>query len=270
MIQFHSDLCIGCGKCAWDCTPAAIVMEAGRPSLELPQNCIGCGHCIAICPKNAVYDDMLPMDDVMDAAPGPSPEELLLWLRSRRSCRHFRPDTVSKQDIATLLEAARACPTAKNAQPTRYISVTENIPALLDAALAALSSIGQRQKQAATDPGELRRAENFIRWAQTRAADPTFDPLFFHAPQLLLFVSDKASTNDAAAAAAYCELMAYSLGLGCLYSGYFTACASMSGPIRDLLGLEETEVVVRCLVLGHPAVRFVRTPPRKAPNLTEL
>ena len=70
-----------------------------------------------------------------------------------------------------LLSAARACPTAKNLQGTRYISVTKAIPALLDAALDALGYVGAMQLKTATDPGELRRARNFIAWQQTRKED---------------------------------------------------------------------------------------------------
>ena len=169
-----------------------------------------------------------------------------------------------------LLSAARACPTAKNLQGTRYISVTKSIPALLDAALDGLGYVGAMQLKTATDPGELRRARNFIAWQQLRREDKTFDPLFFHAPQLLMFVSDKGDVRDAAAAAAYAELMAAQIGLGCLYSGYFTACCAGSRDIQNMLKLKDSEQVVRCLVLGHPDVQFRRTAPRKPVFLTEL
>ena len=84
------------------------------------------------------------------------------------------------------------------------------------------------------------------------------------------FVSDGNDARDAAAAAAYTELLAAELGLGCLYSGYFTACCAGSEAIRNLLGLKNGEQVVRCLVLGHPDVAFRRTAPRKPVSLTEL
>ena len=267
MIQFHPEQCIGCGKCVWDCFPGAISMENGKPVLTSPDSCLKCGHCIAICPKGAVYDDTLT--DTEPIQPGASPEALLSLMRARRSCRHFRQENVSEAHLQTLLEAARACPTAKNLQATRYIAVTEAIPALLDAALNTLGKIGAAQL-ASDDPNELRRARNFIRWSTARADDPTFDPLFFGAPLLLIFVSDEAGARDAAAAASYCELMAASLGLGCLYSGYFTACAANSPEIRSILALREGESAVRCLVLGHPDVKFLRTAPRKVPDLTQL
>lgn len=270
MITFDQNRCIGCRKCAWDCFPGAITIENKQATLTAPANCIGCGHCIAVCPVGAVSDPDLPCDDVQSIAAEHNPDALLSTMRARRSCRHYTDQPVTQQELSMLLGAARACPTAKNLQGTRYISVTKSISALLDAALEGLGHVGTMQLKTATDPGELRRARNFIAWQQTRKEDKTFDPLFFHAPQLLMFVSDKSDVRDAAAAAAYAELMAAELGLGCLYSGYFTACCAGSKEIQTMLGLKDNEQVVRCLVLGHPDIKFRRTAPRKPVSLTEL
>lgn len=270
MIQIDLSRCIGCGLCAGDCFPGAISIQEQKAALTTPDSCIGCGHCIAICPRAAVTDDSLPMDDVQPVRFDVPPEDLLALMHSRRSCRHYQKTPVPDSVKEALMEAARACPTAKNLQATRYIVVTEQIPALLDAALSSLEKVGQLQLQTATDPAELRRANNFIRWNIQRQTDPDFDPLFFHAPMLLLFVAEAETARDAASAAAYSELMAASLGLGCLYSGYFTACAAGSPEIKRMLGLGETEQVVRCLVLGYPDVQFRRTAPRNSPNVKTM
>ena len=267
MIQFRQDQCIGCGRCVWDCFPGALDMTSGKAVLSRKENCIGCGHCIAICPRAAVWDDSLDMAEAVPVRQEVSPETLLDLMRSRRSCRHFRSDPIPVETVQTLLDAARACPTAKNLQGTRYIAVAESIPSLLDAALESLGQVGMLQKRTATAPDELRRAENFIAWSEMRKQDKTFDPLFFHAPLLLLFVASPEGARDAAGAAAYTELMAASLGLGCLFSGYFTACAAGNPKIAEILGLSEGQQVVRCLVLGKPDVRFLRTAPRKPADI---
>ena len=268
MIQIDLDRCVGCGKCAGDCFPGAIMISEKKAALAAPENCIGCGHCIAICPCAAVSDNSLRTEDVHPIQMDADPQVLLGLMRSRRSCRHYTPEPVTDAEKQTLLEAARACPTAKNLQATRYILVENAIPALLDEAVRALGQVGQHQRINATDFGELRRANSFIDWAEKRKIDKTFDPLFFHAPLLMLFVTDLSDPRDAAAAASYTELMAASLGLGCLYSGYFTACAVGNAEIQRILGLEPEERVVRCLVLGHPDVKFQRTAPRKIPDVT--
>lgn len=269
MIQINQSNCIGCGKCARDCFPGALTLNDSTPVLEYPDRCLSCGHCIAVCPKNAVTDDELDMSESKETRVEKTPENLLLSMQSRRSCRHYTSEKISESDLQTLLSAARACPTAKNLQGTRYIAVTEAIPSLLDAAIDGLGSVGKAQLQTASDPGEIRRAKNFIGWAETRITNKNFDPLFFHAPLLLMFVSE-GDPRDAAAAAAYTELMAWHLGLGCLYSGYFTACAAASTRIQKMLDLKPGETVVRCLVLGHPDVKFLRTAPRKQIDLTRM
>lgn len=269
MIKIEKNLCIGCSKCVRDCFPGALTLQDGSPVLEYPDRCLSCGHCIAVCPRKAVWDDELNMDESYEIVPEKTPDNLLLSMQFRRSCRHYTSQKVSEAELQTLLSAARACPTAKNLQGTRYIAVTEAIPHLLDAALEGLGQLGESQLSTATEPSELRRARNFVSWAQIRSTNKSFDPLFFHAPLLLMFVTE-GDPRDAAAAAAYTELMAYHLGLGCLYSGYFTACAAGSKTIQNMLHLKPGESVVRCLVLGHPDIHFQRTAPRRTVDLTRL
>lgn len=269
MIIIDSNKCIGCGLCVRDCFPGALTMEERNPRFAYSDRCIGCGHCIAVCPTEAVSDDTLDMNEVLSQQPEKTPENLLLSMQMRRSCRHFTAEVVSEHDLNMILEAARYCPTAKNLQGTRYIAVKESISELLDAALEGLGHAGRQIQKTATDPNELRRANNFINWSEIRRTNKNFDPLFFHAPLVLMFVSD-GDVRDPAAAASYAELMAYHLGLGCLYSGYFTACSDISPKVREILGLNPEEKVVRCLVLGHPDVKFLRSVPRKPVDLTRI
>lgn len=268
MIKINDNMCIGCGLCAKDCFPGALEVQNGTAVLANLERCIGCGHCIAVCPQSAVTEDSVPMDDVSPVRMEITGTDLLDLMRSRRSCRHFRKEPVPESVWRQMIQAARACPTAKNLQATRYIVVTEKIPQLLDLALETLGALGKQQLKTATLPGEIRRAGNFVRWAEQRKDNRDFDPLFFHAPMLLLLVSPEEAALDAASGAAYAELMAASLGLGCLYSGYFAACVAASEGIRNVLGIREGERLVRCLVLGYPDIRFLRTAPRKEPQIS--
>jgi nitroreductase/NAD-dependent dihydropyrimidine dehydrogenase PreA subunit len=267
MIEFDRARCVGCGACARDCFPEAITMQNGAPTFSAPGACIRCGHCVAVCPMDCVTMPDAQMDEVRPGKPNVSADELLHLMQFRRSTRQYTAEPVTEAESEKLLTAARWCPTAKNAQNTTYIVVREQKTALLGAALEALASLGASMlRNPDLPPDEVRRAEKFVRWLDEFHADPTFDPLFFHAPMLLLFVS-KSDPRDAAAAAAYVGLQAAAMGLGCLFSGYFTAVAGQSEAIRTMLGLAPDEQVARCLVLGHPAVQFRRTVPRDAANV---
>ena len=155
MITFDPSRCIGCGNAPGTAFPARLPLKISLPLSTAPANCIGCGHCIAVCPMGAVSDPDLPGDDVQPIPSEHNPEALLSTMRARRSCRHYTDQPVTQRELSMLLSAARACPTAKNLQGTRYISVTKSIPALLDAALDALGYVGAMQLKTATDPGEI-------------------------------------------------------------------------------------------------------------------
>ncbi len=270
MIQFDLSKCVGCAACVQDCFPAALSMEDGKPALYAPERCIGCGHCIAICPTAAVCDPSLPMEEATAPKQPPvSPEALLETMTFRRSCRHFTAEPLTGDEIQMLISAGRACPTAKNLQGTSFIVVQQQVDTLRRAAIHALAQAGRDMLQNGCPADMVRRAENFVRWETQLAQDDGFDPLFFHAPALILLLSNQEGARDAAAAAAYMELLAHCMGLGCLYSGYFCAAAS-SPEIANQLALGPERRLIRCLVLGHPDIRFRRSAPRKPADIRYL
>lgn len=50
--------------------------------------------------------------------------ECMQCIRTRRSVRKFKPDAVSEDALRGIIEAAACAPSWKNAQPTRYIAIT--------------------------------------------------------------------------------------------------------------------------------------------------
>jgi len=78
----------------------------------------------------------------------------------------------------------------------------------------------------------------------------------------VIVVSSKSNVN-AGLASAYMEIMAESLGLGVLYSGFFVLCSKISGKLRKLIRLPKGHSVVSCMIIGYPAVKYKRIVPRK-------
>jgi len=96
-------------------------------------------------------------------------------------------------------------------------------------------------------------------------ADPANkrDDLFFETPCLLILSGTETSCG---LAASNIELMAYSLGLGCLYSGFIRRAVNASPEAREVLGLIEKDAVI-VLLVGYPAITYQRSTPRKTPQI---
>ncbi len=246
-ILINKDKCIGCGKCVGDCVGGKLKMIDGKAEFIFSR-CIECGHCYAVCPVGAVT--MANYPDVTDEKPVSmadfDSEKLLGAMKSRRTIRQFAERAVSNEDIAKILEAGRYCPTGTNAQDFSFTVL--------------------RSKK---DEAE-KEAVKFFRTAQ-KAATPFSsyikyfdidDKFFFKGAPLVILVSSKGSTSGCLASS-YMELMANSLGLGVLYSGFFVAAAKFNKKLSSMLELEKGSKLVTCLVIGYPAVNYERVPPRK-------
>ena len=90
------------------------------------------------------------------------------------------------------------------------------------------------------------------------AASPT-DFLFRNAPAVVFIAAERA--DDAGLAAQNMELMAASLGLGMLFNGYLCRAADEVPAVRAFLEAEEKPLQM-CMLLGYPAVSYLRTAPR--------
>ena len=88
------------------------------------------------------------------------------------------------------------------------------------------------------------------------------DTFFFKGAPLVIVVSERGSV-DAGLASSYMEIMAESLGLGVLYSGFFITCTKISRKLRSLIRLPKGQKAVTCMIIGYPAVKYRRIVPRK-------
>lgn len=95
------------------------------------------------------------------------------------------------------------------------------------------------------------------------------DDFFFKGAPVVIVLSSKSNIN-AGLASSYMELMAYNLGLGVLYSGFFVACTKLSRKLRKLLQLPKGHEVISCMVIGYPDVNYQRIAPRKALQVRKL
>ncbi|MBR0413898.1 MAG: nitroreductase family protein [Clostridia bacterium] len=245
-IVINKEKCIGCGKCAKDCVDSAITIEGGKAVVR--EGCLECGHCFAICPTGAVE---MPGYDTSDCGEFVSLSEIdsarfLQGIKSRRTMRQFQKRPVEAAKVKMILEAGRYAPTAKNSQKVAFTVLTS------------------RRKEIEKECVKLFRTgvdvgSKFIKSLERSEIDDNF---FFKGAPLVIVVSGYDSV-DPSLASAYMELMANSLGLGVLYSGFFRACTILNPLIKARLKLPMGHKVVTCMIIGYPAVAYKRIPPRK-------
>lgn len=190
-------------------------------------------------------------------------DTLLNFIKFRRSTRQFQTQKVEEEKIKRIIEAGRYIPTGGNRQNVRYIVVRDQLQQLRGQILKRLHAFAT---EAAEDAFSKHYHDRFLTMYENYLKDPCGeDKLFFYAPLVLLTISSE--PLSAALASTGMELMANALGLGCLYSGFSTRAINTDDDCRTLLDLAETENVITTLVIGYPDVKYLRTAPRKAPNV---
>lgn len=259
MVIIDKNLCIGCGLCVEDCFSKALIIKEGKAEFRA-YSCMECGHCIALCPKNAVAIEGYDMDQVFEASDRDStvdPTAYLNHLKLRRTIRSFTAEPVAREDIEMILEAGRFSPTGGNEQTVSYGVVQKGLPKLRELILEEL----KRQGDAAVAAGNPSMyAKMWLRLYDVYK-EKQEDQLFFNAPLVIAISSD--NPEDALIAASHMETMVYALGLGMLYSGFSKRGIEGSPEALKLLGIKENKQVWAVLVVGHPALSYRRSVPRK-------
>jgi Pyruvate/2-oxoacid:ferredoxin oxidoreductase delta subunit len=121
--------CISCGLCIDICPDKALAAGSDKIAEVAALSCMGCGHCQAICPVEAVSMPGLVTDLDLTAIPASSnkascqPVEvgsLLHLMRSRRSCRAFKPDPLKLSLLNDLARVGTTAPSGTNSQGWQF------------------------------------------------------------------------------------------------------------------------------------------------------
>ena len=246
IVSINPALCIGCGLCVSDC-PTRIIRMTDNIAVITTQDCIKCGHCQAICPQGAVsLSGFAEAPEQITSAMHVDADSLMGQLKARRSVRQFSAREIPPECIRQIIEAGRYTPTGTNKQGVSYAVLQQGIPEV--------------EAQAIRLFRKLKRVVDIV-YSGLREIEIDDHFLFKNAKAVIVIKS--ADAVDAALAASSMELMAQSLGLGVFYSGFFTMVTRFSAKLRKRLGLRRGEKAVTTLVLGFPAVRYLRTVQRE-------
>lgn len=269
-MKVDAEKCIGCGQCVKDCFPKDIEIVDGKAKIN-NETCIKCGHCIAICPKDAVSTDEYNMKDVknydkeefeVDA------DNLLNFIKFRRTIRQFKNKEVEREKISKIIEAGRFTQTGSNMQDVSYIVVREGLEELKALTFESLKKMGENMLANLTPETMIykRYAEMWIKMYEEHQENPKEnDKLFFNAPAVIIVIAN--SPVNGALASSNMELMTNALGLGTFFSGFFVRAAQENKKIMDFLGINEEKQIATCMVVGYPDVKYLRTVPRKEADI---
>lgn len=252
-IQVDLAKCIGCSMCMRDC-PADNISITDKKAVIKSQACIKCGHCVAVCPKGAVSMTGFKEPPVeIKKSVILDPQQLMDALRTRRSIRQFKKQSVTQEVTAQIIEAGRLTPSGENAQDVSYIVLKDNMERFEKMAVRL-----------------FKRLLPFARLVNPVAKNKEIDDhFFFHEAPIVIMVVAEDKINGALAASNM-ALMAEANGLGVLYSGFFSMAANMSLSLRRALGVKRKNKVVETLVLGYPAVTYHRTAQKEAAKIRFL
>lgn len=216
--------------------------------------CMECGHCYAICPQNAITLTNYNYPDEKTVSMSELDSDTLLTaMKSRRTIRQFKADPVEEEKITKILEAGRYSPTGANKQMVSYTILGSKQD---EAEEICVNMFRKGKKLGSPFANYLKRID-------------INDNFFFKGAPLVIVVASKSGV-DGGLASSYMEIMAESLGLGVLYSGFFVMCSKMSRKLKKLLDLEKGYDVVTCMVIGYPNVKYHRIVPRKELKIKRL
>ena len=155
----------------------------------------------------------------------------------RRSVRDYKDKAVPASVIKKILKAGAMAPSAMDAQPCRFIVITDR---------ARIRELSDKVKDKA---GALGFGAKLIERMKLKE-----DVIFHGAPLLILILADMKrdwSVIDCSLAAQNMMLRAYDLGLGSCFIGFAALLKDDRETLRDL-GVTDSQMVFCPLIFGYP------------------
>jgi nitroreductase/NAD-dependent dihydropyrimidine dehydrogenase PreA subunit len=277
VLGVNEKTCIRCGSCIAEC-PARLFVQSRGNMVEYSdphQWCNECGHCIAVCPEDAIryeaHENALPLVGAL-----PNAASVLQLLLSKRSIRGYKPDMVTKPEIAAVLAAMRCAPSGHNAQPCEYAVITdETVKNLLrKETIGALKKFRLAMRfHLLLKPFVPAPLYELMSSESTAAGiadiigrfDAGEDPIFFNAPVIIaVHVPDMggASFIDPSIAFTYGMIAAHSLNIGSCWMGFTILAVSKHRKTLDRLSVPRGRMIAGVMTLGYPISHYRRIPLR--------
>lgn len=255
-IIVDQDRCTQCGICTEVC-PSGFIF--GAKENKLPQAlekvaffCANCGHCETSCPVGALtlnYQLGEKRDNAVEPD-GISPDSLGMYLKKRRSIRHFTTDPVPKEKILEVLDIARYAPSGGNGQPVQWLIVhnTEKVNKIAGLTIEWMKSL-------------LNTAHPMSGYVPMiiSAWEQGYDVICRDAPHLLFAhipEENQIAPIDAIIALAYVDITMPAFGIGTCWAGFVAMAATSYEPLQKELGLPAGRKCAYAMMFGYPQPQF--------------
>lgn len=255
-IQVNTKKCTRCGSCAEVCPSGIIRIGETGPELTWPKACIRCGHCVAVCPHAALDHTCNSLASQLEISKFTrlDPESAERFLRSRRSIRAYKAETVPPEKILKLLNVARCAPSGGNSQGISYIVLSDKT-VMKEISAKVIDWLEEQIRQ------EVAWVKPYAGMAKIYR-ETGYDVVLRGAPHLVMAISaahNPIGRDNGRYALAYAELFAPSMGLGSCWAGFFEM-AAFSGyqPLLELLDIPDGKAIVGAVMLGVPKYCYQR------------
>jgi nitroreductase/NAD-dependent dihydropyrimidine dehydrogenase PreA subunit len=269
-IKVDEKKCKKDGICVRECPFGLIRLSTagGFPEMILGGEdiCTLCGHCVTVCPHAALDHERVRFEFTSPIQGNLTVDEAqaVQFLRSRRSVRVFETRPVEKERVIQLIEAARYAPTAGNRQTVHWLVHTG--PTMLNEIAA---DTVEWMREALRNSPSLAKASPYLPNVVS-AWDSGRNSILWNAPVLIVASARKEAAFgliDVTIALSYLDLLAPTMGLGTCWAGLFQGALLASPSLREKTGIPSNHSHHYPMMLGYPAIRHHRLPPRKPPKI---
>ncbi|MBF0549369.1 MAG: nitroreductase family protein [Deltaproteobacteria bacterium] len=268
-LTIDQDRCKRDGICVAEC-PLGLIEIKGEDAFPTPigpaqELCINCGHCVAVCPHGALSITSMKSDDCAPFRNNmlPSPEQLEIYLKSRRSIRVYKDKPVPRAELTQVIDWASYAPSAHNAQPVHWLVIEDTAEVRrLTQMVADWMGVMVKENPAVAKAHNM----DLVKMAWERGDDR----ILRGAPHLIIAHAPKdypPALSACTIAVTYLELAAYALGLGACWAGYFYAASTIYPPLISALDLPAGHGSFGAMMIGYPKFTYHRIPVRNTPRI---